>query len=130
LAQSNGHFRRIDKRDSVYLRRVAGNHHAAGNHDCEDCADQGIEARPLEIRESEPLVGYAALLEEQLPRRNRGPNDRNYEKYVIRRDAPWGTDGTSELRTISDADGRKKKAMAIHAISSRQSTTTMRSHRR
>ena len=69
--------------DAAIERRVAGQHHAPGDDDGEDGADQRVQPRPPQIRKPQALVGNAALLKEQLPRGNRRAHDRNHEEDEI-----------------------------------------------
>ncbi len=58
----------------------SGEHHGSGYEDGKAGADEGVQARPLEVGEAETLFGYAALLEEELPWSDGGADDGDNEE--------------------------------------------------
>jgi Natural resistance-associated macrophage protein len=60
---------------------VSNQHHRAGDTDGKGCTDKGIQPRPLQVGEAEPLLGHATLLEEELPGRDGRTDDGYYKEH-------------------------------------------------
>jgi hypothetical protein len=73
----------VGEGDVVVVGEGSGEHHGSGYEDGEDGADESVEARPLEVGEAEALFGYAALLEEELPRSDGSADDGDDEEDEI-----------------------------------------------
>jgi hypothetical protein len=71
------------KLDGALETVVPDDRHRSGNKHREGRADQRVEARPFEVRVSEPLLGHTVLLEEQLPGCDRSSHNCNNQENKL-----------------------------------------------